>query len=80
MIEGVLDTTVLVGMLRRQEKALAWLRQMPEGSRGSVLVISVFELLRGCHRMSEQRSLERQLSEFRVLPVSEPISELALRR
>jgi hypothetical protein len=32
VIEGLLDTTVLVGLLRRQEEALAWLRRLPEGS------------------------------------------------
>jgi predicted nucleic acid-binding protein len=77
--EGLLDTTVLVGLLRRQEEALAWLRRLPEGTRGSVSVVSVFELLRGCRRMVEQRALERQLSEFRVLGISESISELGLR-
>ncbi len=79
MTDGLLDTSVLVDVLRYQPPAMDWLRQKPRDWVGGVSVISVFELLDGCHRLSEQRALERRIAEFTVLQVSESISELALR-
>jgi predicted nucleic acid-binding protein len=75
----LLDTSVLVDVLRRDPTALEWLRLQSTDWRGFVSVISVFEILAGCRTLSEQRAAERRLAEFAVLGLSEPASELALR-
>lgn len=57
----LLDTDVMVDILRGHESAKEWLASVEEiGVPGLVAM----ELIQGCQNTREQRALERELSEF----------------
>ncbi len=58
----LLDTDVMIDVLRGYEPAKEWLKNAPEiGLPGLV----VMELLQGCSNAREQRQLEQSLSKYR---------------
>ena len=62
----LLDTDVMIDVLRGHDPALAWL----EGLRGEVIVLPGFvamELVQGCRNRQEQRVLLEELRAFRVV-------------
>ena len=57
----LLDTDVMVDILRGYDPAKAWLALVEEiGVPGLVAM----ELIQGCQNTREQRTLEKELSEF----------------
>lgn len=59
----LLDTDVMVDILRGYEQAKIWLRSIEEiGMPGLVAM----ELILGCQNAREQRTLEKELSEYQL--------------
>ncbi|MBI5353164.1 MAG: PIN domain-containing protein [Chloroflexi bacterium] len=71
----LLDTDVMVDILRGYEPAKIWLESAQEiGVPGLV----VMELIQGCQNAKEQRQLERSLSNYRLYWPSEEDNNRAL--
>jgi predicted nucleic acid-binding protein len=70
----VLDTTILIDVLRGSQAAARWLEGMEEIPACSEVTRA--EVLRGV-RSRERRATERLLSALRWIPVDEPISRRA---
>lgn len=71
----LLDTDVMVDILRGYEPAKIWLESAQEiGVPGLV----VMELIQGCQNAKEQRRLERSLSNYRLYWSSEEDNNRAL--
>jgi predicted nucleic acid-binding protein len=70
----LLDTNVLIEYLRGREDAIQYL----EGLEDDLLVsaITVAELFVGARDDEEERSLDRFLSAFSILPVTEGVARL----
>lgn len=60
------------------EEAVACLQQIEQQSILSVSVITKMELIVGCRNKGELRAVERFLSRFQIVKVSETISEKAV--
>ncbi|MDE3087828.1 MAG: type II toxin-antitoxin system VapC family toxin [Chloroflexota bacterium] len=73
----LLDTAILVDVLRGDKSARAWLDTLPEDAC-AVSVITAAELLAGYRNRSGQRTVERELELYETLWVSEEISQAAL--
>jgi predicted nucleic acid-binding protein len=71
----LLDTDVMVDILRGHDPAKAWLKSAQEiGVPGLV----VMELIQGCQNAREQRQLEKALSEYQLFWLSEEDCSRAL--
>jgi predicted nucleic acid-binding protein len=77
MASYLADTAILVDLLRGYSPARAWLDSLPV-SEVAVSVITAAELLAGCRNSNEQRIVEQELALYRILWLSEPISQTAL--
>jgi predicted nucleic acid-binding protein len=68
----LLDTSVLVPILRKNEAALAWFEESVDDPRMSV--ISLTELYLGVRRQREERDLTELEQRVRPLPVDRDIA------
>ena len=71
----LLDTNILIDVLRNRPKAtalIAQLRQPPSTS-----VVSIMELYRGARSRNEEKQIERQLTAMKVLVITAEIAEAA---
>jgi len=75
--DWLLDTSILIDVLRGYEPAKNWIDSLPEGER-HISVITAAELLAGCHDQAEQRRAEREFASYSTLWIDEEISESAL--
>jgi len=75
--DWLLDTSILIDVLRGYEPAKNWIDSLPESAR-RISVITAAELLAGCHNQAEQRRLERELASYSTLWIDEEISQSAL--
>ncbi|MBI5877212.1 MAG: type II toxin-antitoxin system VapC family toxin [Chloroflexi bacterium] len=73
----LLDTSILIDLLRGNARARRWIDSLPAPSR-MVSVITAVELLAGCRNQSEQRAIERELSFYELVWIDEDISRSAL--
>lgn len=73
----LLDTTILVDVLRGNPSARTWIDSLPEDAC-AISVITAAELLAGCRNRTEQRAVERELELYDLLWLSEDISQVAL--
>jgi predicted nucleic acid-binding protein len=73
----LLETTILVELLRGESVAIAWVDRVPPSTRW-VSIITYFELLAGCRNRREQRRLDREMDQYRLLLVTEDISRTNL--
>ncbi len=73
----LLDTSILVDLLRGSKSAREWIDSLLESAR-AISVITAAELLAGCRNQSEQRAVERELDLYETVWVSEEISQEAL--
>lgn len=71
----LLDTTVLIDMLRGKEQANVYLRTLR--MQPDVSVVSISELYRGVREGRERIVLDRIRRSFEVVPVDEQIAEQA---
>ncbi len=75
-IQWLLDTSILVDILRGHTPARTWIDSLPEPTR-SISVITGAELLAGCRNQREQRAVERELNLYTLIWVEENISQAA---
>ena len=73
----LIDTDVLIDDLRRVLPAGVVLAKIAQAGIQAVSVFTRLELLVGTRNLVDKQQVERLLREFRVVPVSTEISELA---
>ena len=71
----LLDTTILVDLLRGREAALEWLDEVEE--RATLSVISLTEVYAGARNRREERQIAEVEAFFRWLPVTLDIARRA---
>ncbi len=74
----IIDTDVFIDASRGVGEAIACLQQVEQQSALSVSVITEMELMVGCRNKAELRTVERFLTRFQVIKVSEAISDRAV--
>ncbi len=75
-LQLVVDTDILVDVLRQETLALAWLSGQAEGL--AISQIMQMELLMGATSKAVLRQVEKALVEFAILPVRETIGDTAV--
>jgi predicted nucleic acid-binding protein len=75
--DRLIDTTILVDLLRGQEAAITWVNSVSLQDRW-VSVITYFEWLAGCRNRREQRTVAREMCQYRLLHLTEEITHTAL--
>lgn len=75
--DRLIETTILVDVFRDKPEAIAWVNSLPLQGRW-VSVITYFELLAGCRNRREQRTVAREMRNYRLLLLTEDISRTAL--
>ena len=73
----LIDTTILVDVLRNNSQAITWVNSMLLQERW-VSVVTYFELLAGCRNRREQRLVAREMRQYHLLMLTEAISSTAL--
>jgi predicted nucleic acid-binding protein len=73
----LIDTTILVDVLRNNSQAIAWVNSRLLQERW-VSVVTYFELLAGCRNRREQRLVAREMRQYHLLMLTEAISSTAL--
>ena len=73
----LIDTTILVDILRDNAQAITWINSVPIQERW-VSVVTYFELLAGCRNRREQRLVAREMRYYQLLLLTEAISGTAL--
>jgi len=73
----LLDTSVLVDMLRGSKVARAWIDSLPENAR-AIPVMTAAELVAGCRNRAEQRTVEREVELYEIVWLSEEVAQSAL--
>ena len=73
----LLDTSILVDLLRGSAKARTWIDSVPEARR-FISVITAAELIAGCDNRSEQRAVELEIESYAMLWLSKNISQAAI--
>ena len=74
----IVDTDVLIDAGRGVADAVACLGQIEQASALAASVITQMELIVGCRSKAELRAVDRFLSRFRVVRVSDRISDEAV--
>ena len=75
----LLDSDVLVDLLRRYPPALAWFDTLSDEEELVVSGYVVMELVEGCRNKLEQRRVEREIGDFGVAWLSPSDCDEALR-
>jgi predicted nucleic acid-binding protein len=73
----LMDTSILVDLLRGHTGARAWIDSLPPHAR-FISVVGVAELIAGCRKRSEQRAVERELRLYTIVWLDESTSQAAL--
>lgn len=73
---ALLDTDVLIEILRGKPEALAWINSQ-KGQLVAIPSISYMEVLVGCRNKMELASTQKLLSRFGICHISEDDSDLA---
>jgi len=74
----IVDTDILIDVARRNIEAIECLAQLEQKTGLAVSVITQMELLVGCRNKTEQQKTERFLHRFRVLKLTESVSDVAI--
>jgi predicted nucleic acid-binding protein len=74
----LVDTDVLVDAARGVQEAATYLVAVQEQAALTTSVVTQMELIVGCRGKTELRKLERFLSRFRIVKVSEAICDVAV--
>lgn len=61
----LVDTDVMIDVLRGYEPAIHWLNELQEQEIGVPGLVAM-ELLQGCQNAREQRQLEKTLAEYQL--------------
>ena len=75
--DWLLDTSILIDILRGHQSAKNWIDSLPEIAR-RISVITAAEILAGCHDQTEQRRAEREPATYSTLWIDEEISQSAI--
>jgi predicted nucleic acid-binding protein len=75
--DRLIETTILVDVFRDKPEAITWVNRLPLQGRW-VSVITSFELLAGCRNRKEQRTVTKEMRNYRMLLLTEDISRTAL--
>jgi predicted nucleic acid-binding protein len=75
--DRLIETTILVDLLRGKEEAITWVNDIAFQARW-VSVVTSFELLAGCRNRREQRTVAREMRQYRLLHLTEETSRTAL--
>jgi len=73
----LIETTILVDILRDHIQAITWVNSLPPQRRW-VSVVTYFELLAGCRNRREQRIVTREMRNYHLLFLTEDVSRTAL--
>lgn len=73
----LLETTILVDLLRGDKSAREWVDSISEIAR-AISVITAAELLAGCRNRTEQRAVEHEIDLYEIIWLTEEISQAAL--
>jgi predicted nucleic acid-binding protein len=73
----LIETSVLVDLLRGETRARRWIDDLPNDAR-AISVVTAAELLAGCRNRREQRNVEREIELYDLLWIDETISAHAL--
>ena len=73
----LLDTSILVDLLRGSKPARDWIDSLSESVR-LISVITAAELLAGCRTRTEQRTVEREIDLYGIVWISEDVAQTAL--
>lgn len=73
----LIDTNILIDLLRGTEEARQWIDDLAHTSR-YISVITAAELLAGAHNRREQALIEQELTLYQILWLNETISQVAL--
>ncbi|MEQ8192392.1 MAG: type II toxin-antitoxin system VapC family toxin [Candidatus Eremiobacterota bacterium] len=73
----IVDTDIMIDILRQYPNSLNWLATIDEEDIALPGFV-VFELLMGCRNKQEQDIIEKKISNYRILWPSEEICDLAL--
>ena len=71
----LLDTCILIDVLRGKEAALAFVAGLP--SAPALSAVTVTELVAGCRNVKERRQVDRLLSQYVVHDIGRDIAGLA---
>lgn len=74
----IVDTDILIDVGRSVPEALTCLSQLAQQETLGVSAVTHMELIVGCQNKAELTALDRFLKRFVPLPLSHPISQLAL--
>jgi predicted nucleic acid-binding protein len=74
----VVDTDILIDAGRGANEAIACLQQLEEDACPALSVVTQMELMIGCRNKRESMALERFLTRFQILKLSESISDRAV--
>ena len=77
MHDYLIETTILVDILRDHIQAITWVNSLPPQRRW-VSVVTYFELLAGCRNHREQRIVSREMRNYHLLFLTKDISRTAL--
>jgi len=75
--DWLLDTSILVDVLRGYTEARDWIDSIAEAHRFTS-VITAAELIAGCRNRAEQRKIERELQVYTPVWLDQDISQEAL--
>ncbi|WP_423224844.1 type II toxin-antitoxin system VapC family toxin [Candidatus Amarolinea aalborgensis] len=74
----LLDSDVLIDLLRKHPPAAAWFGTLPEDEEVAVSGYVVMELIQGCRNKVEQDRVQRALASYGVVWLSEADCDAAL--
>ncbi len=73
----ILDTDILIDVLRGDADAILFLQTKSQQLQVAISAVTQMELIVGCRNKSELQALERFLQRFQLLKVTESISDRA---
>ncbi len=74
----LLDSDVLIDLLRKYPPAIAWFDTLPENEELMVSGYVVMELIQGCRNKTEQERVQRQLGPYGIVWLSQTDCDTAL--
>jgi len=77
MSKLLIDTDIIIDIIRNQSKAVIFLENIEKNNTLSISEITNMELIVGCRNKKELNELNKFLSRFETIGLSEPIGKKA---
>ena len=74
----IVDTDILIDVGRGVSEAIACLQDIERRSALTTSVVTRMELFVGCRNKTELLEVEKFIRRFQILPLTEPISDMAV--